>query len=474
MSEGLSDLISADEHGTKLELMFAPEGQWVLKIIPSPVEFEAARQLGAYDKFDANQSRVIASGTIGVDRIVTFPTTIRGTSVNFLSTKYRQLHSIAFEGFGFGEVEDIGSLIGAFEVLPQGFNRNPFYGLGIKSELQSFISTIHRSGLSKLKVVHSYGLDSDGELSVEGGCIVVPERLFDRIRRGVERIHDRALRGAADEKEVMIHNAILHVADPTAYPEKHVPYRKDAIVQVVGDFRRPVLSRRDQSAVVKVATTSVRSLAKQEAPALLKLSQAIEVVTLEKLIERMQSLMERASNESSWQKFLMENSFVLKIAFGIPVALVGGQQSVGGQRLDGSGNKISDMVVKAAATGNVALVEIKTPSTHLLDKRPYRGDLYGPSRELSGAVNQILDQRYKLQKSIANLKDNSGEWDIESYAIQGVVIAGQMPTEKAQTKSLELFRNSLKSVTIFTFDEMLKKLESLLVFLRNSDVSAES
>ena len=451
--EDLADFVTTNDDGIKLELAFSLEQEWHLSVTPADMEFAAARKRSPDEHFDAPQSRIIAYGKNGIDRVVTFPTTLRGASANFLNPKYRQLQSITFDGFGFDRVSNIGSLIGQFESLPKGCNRNPFYGLGMRSDLHTFVSTAFRGDISKLTVVHGYGFDGVGKLSIEGDRIVLPERLFDRIRRGVDRIHNHALGVATDEKRVMIHNAILHAFDPITYPEMRVRYRKDAIVQVVGDPRRAALSSSDQSAVVTAATLSVRPLARKEPAALLKLSQEIEVVTLEQLVERIRKMMEKNSKESTWQTFLIENSFVLKIAFGIPIALVGGQQSVGGQHFSGSGTKISDIVIKAAASGNVTLVEIKTPNTPLLEKTPYRGDLYSPSRELSGAVNQVLDQRYQLQKSITNLKDSSGEWELESYAIQGLVIAGQMPTERAQLKSVELFRNGLREAARFVWTD---------------------
>jgi hypothetical protein len=64
------------------------------------------------------------------------------------------------------------------------------------------------------------------------------------------------------------------------------------------------------------------------------------------------------------------------------------------------------------------------------------------------------------------LKDTSGIWNVESYAVQGLIIAGRTGDNEAQLKSLELFRNSLKSVVVITFDELVSKLEHLLEVLR--------
>ncbi|MDB5398837.1 MAG: hypothetical protein JWQ55_855 [Rhodopila sp.] len=201
---------------------------------------------------------------------------------------------------------------------------------------------------------------------------------------------------------------------------------------------------------------------------MLALSQEIEVVSLEGLIERLSQRFKKKLREAEWQTFFVENPFVLRLAFGLPVMMLGGQISVGGRRFGGSGDKISDFAVKAAASGNLALVEIKTPETPLLETSPYRGELYAPGRELSGAVNQVLEQRYNLQQNINNLKVTSRLYDVETYAVQCLVVAGRTPASPATLKSLELFRNGLKSVTIVTFDELLAKLEQLLEFLKGT------
>jgi hypothetical protein len=42
-----------------------------------------------------------------------------------------------------------------------------------------------------------------------------------------------------------------------------------------------------------------------------------------------------------------------------------------------------------------------------LNKKAYRGQLYTPSPDLSGAINQMLDQKNKFQKDVARIKENS-------------------------------------------------------------------
>ncbi|WP_457849444.1 Shedu anti-phage system protein SduA domain-containing protein, partial [Staphylococcus aureus] len=79
----------------------------------------------------------------------------------------------------------------------------------------------------------------------------------------------------------------------------------------------------------------------------------------------------------------------------------------------------------------MAIVEIKTPQTPLLETGAYRGEVHAPTKHLSGAITQALDQRYQLQTSINDRKISSGVFDVFSFAMQGLVIAGRDPTGPA-------------------------------------------
>lgn len=178
---------------------------------------------------------------------------------------------------------------------------------------------------------------------------------------------------------------------------------------------------------------------------------------------------------------LTANAFILRLAFGVPVLLFQGQATVGGRSYRGLGDKRSDFLLRAASTGNLSIVEIKTPQADLLAKKEYRGGIYAPSQDLSGAVAQVLDQRWQLQRNNTQLRDdherqaNPDTPDKgprpEAYAIQCVVIAGKSPREPNTKKSFELYRNGLAGVLVLTFDELLLKLETLLELLRNPDAT---
>lgn len=149
--------------------------------------------------------------------------------------------------------------------------------------------------------------------------------------------------------------------------------------------------------------------------------------------------------------------------FGSPVVSVVSKASIGGTKLDGSGNKIADYLVKNPLTANVALVEIKTPTTKIVKSTAYRDGVYGITAELSQAVTQVLDQAHQLKLHFANVKSDSRQYDIEAYSIGCFVIAGRLPPadQPDKTKSLELFRGNSRAVSIITFDEVLANLKLL-------------
>lgn len=94
-------------------------------------------------------------------------------------------------------------------------------------------------------------------------------------------------------------------------------------------------------------------------------------------------------NESFWQNFLMENSFILSQVFSFPAIILQSQVFVGGQGIAPSGGKISDFLVANKFTRNVVLIELKTPATKLLEKSEYRKRVYSFSRDITGSVTQV-------------------------------------------------------------------------------------
>ena len=158
---------------------------------------------------------------------------------------------------------------------------------------------------------------------------------------------------------------------------------------------------------------------------------------------------------------LDENPFVLTLAFGYPIIKVHEQAYVGGHKIIGGGGKIADFLVKNRMTSNVAIIEIKKPQTKLLSRQQPVSGVYTPSAELSGAINQALDQKHRFEQGIAQIKADSRIYDIEAYAVRCCLVIGQMPCDEHEQRSFEMFRGNSKDVEIITFDELLEKLKHL-------------
>lgn len=160
--------------------------------------------------------------------------------------------------------------------------------------------------------------------------------------------------------------------------------------------------------------------------------------------------------EATWQKELAARSAILSRVLGGHVVLMGEQQHVGTEGLDGKGDQITDYLFSHNITRNVTLVEIKTPQTALLGQ-PYR-KTYALSQELSGAVAQVMLQRSDLAKAYFYKRGKSSQ-PFEVAAATCVVVAGsadlEIGNDEGKAAAFEMHRNAIAGqVKIVTFDEL--------------------
>jgi len=395
------------------------------------------------------------------DILTMFPVNTFPDKRDFLEPRYEPIRSISLEGFVVTLPDSDDSVREILEYLPAGFLKDPEYGLGLQKEFRFIMDAI-----GEISDVRRLLVSKRQQSSIENDTYILAYRDFEAVRKGINRIHSSAVGSAAVDKRILCHNALLTARLPEKYPERYRPYKPDTIFKAVtgGQADAETLSEADQVAAVGIVSKNRRKLSKTHPQELIELRREIELITLEELIAKLEKMLAGRHTERDWQELFLDNPFVLSLAFGLPIIAVGGQISVGGRKLDGSGDRIVDFLHRNALTDNVTLVEIKTPKSSLLGGK-YRDGVFAPSGELTGAITQVLDQRYQLQKSIATLKDASRRTDLESYAIKCIVIIGATPSAPEGKKSLELFRNNLNDVLIVTFDELLAKLKHLWEFL---------
>ena len=348
------------------------------------------------------------------------------------------------------------------EDLPSGFVKDFAYGLGLVKDYRFIIDAIKQIPQIKHLVI-----SCEKETGISEDFYTLSFNHYDSIRRAVNRIRSRQQVEGLKDKKILAHNSLLTVLDPKKFPEQTRPYKKDTIVKLISSgSKSPMpLSTADQNAAIRLVDQNKREIAQKAPQQLLQLRKDIEVVTLEVLIAKYTEMLAKHLSEARWQELFNENPFILNLAFGYPVIKIQDQAHVGGRKLSGSGETITDFLVKNGISNNAALFEIKTPDAPLLNKKPYRANLHTPSSDLAGAINQMLDQRNKFQKEVAALKESSRISNLESYAVHGVLVIGTTPRDIEQQKSFELFRGNSKDITIITFDELLEKLKLLHGFL---------
>ena len=175
------------------------------------------------------------------------------------------------------------------------------------------------------------------------------------------------------------------------------------------------------------------------------------------------------ANEEAWQEILTRESWALAQLFGSPFVIVRGKAYVGGKTYENLEGRITDFLYRNRLTGNVLLVEIKTPTTSLLAGQ-YR-QVYPLSHEVSGAIAQVLDQRHSLIQNYDNLAlEQDG---ILPFNPRTVVLVGDLERQQidgGRRQSFELVRNALAPVELVTFDELAAKAEALLALFRPEEV----
>ena len=401
-----------------------------------------------------------------------YPISTFGDRSDFLKPKYGQIERITLDD------TDIISVIGwdanstpedvrdVLENLPSTFTKDYAYGLGLAKPYRFIIDAVESlSDCTEIVITgtHATGPDPDGN-----GIFYIATQDFEQARVELNKVDRHAQSAVRAVKWTAAHNILAErIGVPKQDPKtgRH-PYRK--LFTAVAEGKQE-LSEEDQNAVIGALTSHAADIAEHQPEMLAKLRGDIELVTLEALITRYKGMLGKNLVESRWQKFFNENPFILNMAFGYPVVKVRDQASVGGRKLSGDGEKITDFLVKNSLTNNTAIFEIKTPQTPILNKTPFRDGVYTPSADLSGSINQALDQKYQFQKQIAQIKDNSRLYDIESYAVHCCLVIGKTPDGDDRKKSFELFRRNSKDVEIVTFDELLEKLKQLSTFLRAAE-----
>ena len=432
-----------------------------------------------------------------------FPINTLGGHAEFLKPKYKQVKKITladgepvlspftgdtqspkkyFQSLTFGatklleddvEDDDIGEILTSedeivriLESLPSAFTKDYDYGLGLAKPYRFIVDAVEElTDCTEIFISEQHQTEVDQHEKI----FYISTSDFEAIRKALNSTTRISQTAARSVKETETYNFFAQKLGRPEIPIKvgrsHLRKLFTTAIQSGGK----ILLDEEQEEAIDVIKNNIRPISQNKPERLARLQHEIDLVNLEVLIDRFEAMLTVENDESVWQDFLNENPFILSLAFGYPVIKVQDKASIGGRKLFGGGEKITDFLVKNGMTNNTALVEIKTPKAKLLNKEEFRVGVFVPSAILSGAINQVLDQKYQFEREISHIKDSSGIFDIKSYHVHCCLIIGIMPSEENQQKSFELFRGNSKDVEIITFDELLEKLKNLKNFLNSPD-----
>lgn len=228
--------------------------------------------------------------------------------------------------------------------------------------------------------------------------------------------------------------------------------------KALAEFLPKVASIENRDIVLK----SLRSMSVED---LENIDNLIDITHLTNLINKWNDNKDNES-EDFWQNLFQDYPWVLSQIFACPYLQIGQKTYCGGKEDDNKGGVEGDFLYQNELSGNITFIEIKTPKKDIIGSK-YRGEeekenvIFSIKPEVTGGVNQVLNQRniYSMTHG------EKGEKKLNN--VKCVLIIGTMP-DGDQKKSFELYRNSLSNVEVITFDELFKKIESLLrVFQKN-------
>jgi hypothetical protein len=410
----------------------------------------------------AEQQVLLAQVT--ANEMIMTPVVAASYRSNFLGPKYRQIQRIRIPA-EWPVPQDIYEFDELLQALPVGFSRHARRGLGLRYEHRLIIEAIERATDATEIVL----VDGDAA-SISGTTFTLGRDRFERARKALDQIGRRSQRRALEERRRLAHNEIVCAVDAERFPRQERQPQPGEIYELVQlSSREPTRSQSDRSAATDLVRRDAPQIARENPRALLELRAEIERVTLADVIERFEATLRRNPEERVWQRFFEEHPFVLGMAFPYPVLLVGAQAHVGGVTWDGRGESIADFLFRQRLTGGLALVEIKTARTRLLQTSPIRGTVYAAHAELCAAISQVLAQRSELTMNFHARASGPQAEATHVGHVHCMVIAGRDPDTQDKRQSLDLFRSATKDVAVITFDELLDKLRVIHRLLSRPD-----
>jgi hypothetical protein len=181
-------------------------------------------------------------------------------------------------------------------------------------------------------------------------------------------------------------------------------------------------------------------------------------------LKELEEELERNRNESFWQKFLKDNSWV----FGTACV-----KFLSERRIDT--HHTTDYPVETEG-GFMDIIEIKTPDAPFwaLDRSgnyfKYRSKHLIPNSELQGAIAQTTKYIVQAEKKVDSREYIDDHGGVIPLKPRGLVIHGRSKAWGVEEwESFRLLNDVLHNVQVITFDHLLKQGERILAVMQVSD-----
>jgi len=364
------------------------------------------------------------------------------------SQKYRYIHSIVFEGISPTVVHGV----------YKGWNR----GLGFTRYLSPLIDFLEKyPRINKIiisrKKISQFGLT---------------ELIFNK--EDIESVYQRIkpYRDQQSKELKVLTNDLFAGIFPSKIKKEPSHYYSGQITRLIEskDVRPEQLSATDFQIISNLLARLPIDHVFVKQGKLITTKEKFEIISIESTLKTYRKLIaqknETKNLEERWHQFFKKNTWILSQMFASPMVFFTDKAYLGGKNINNQKGKVADFIYKNSFSRSAVIIEIKTHKTSLVVDRPYRKpDVFSISKELSGAINQVLDQKDTLQKEYNSVVKDA---EINSFNPVCIVLAGQTSNlKKDHLKSFELFRNNSKDVIVVTYDELLKRIETVLDIFMN-------
>ena len=246
-----------------------------------------------------------------------------------------------------------------------------------------------------------------------------------------------------------------------------------------------VLSGHDKQSILSAVAVHLEGdITEQDIQMLVDRRQALEA--FQRMLDEptfVRAEMERLGKkrvEDLWQQFFEEHQWIF--GYGLQVVACSAysdqkleQRTTGANVFTGGGKRIDSVMRTRGFIQSLMFTEIKRPGTDLLISDPYRPpDVYGPHKELSGAVAQVQKTTHKAIKKLEDLHrqhnaEGSFEFEVSTIRPRQVVVIGHLSQladadhlNVERMTSFELYRRDHQDVEIVTFDELLARTKFIV------------